>query len=182
MMSVGQMGCFLWSVCDWNIYQKMIRILVYRGLINEFSHDVPQNTVFCRKRKKEKSFFTTSPTHCSEMLLNLKPKSHFWLYKRYKCLIFFRCMNLFDYRLYVFHTLFGTVLLTGPKNSLVTRGAARKYVICWRVKNIQREKICQHKGRLEKLSNFFLWRKAGEKVNFLLPIHSQYVVPHTHPR
>ena len=135
---------------------------------------------FSRKRKKEKSFFTTSPTHCSEMLLNLKPKSHFWLYKRYKCLIFFRCMNLFDYRLYVFHTLFGTVLLTGPKNSLVTRGAARKYVICWRVKNIQREKICQHKGRLEKLSNFFLWRKAGEKVNFLLPIHSQYVVPHTH--
>ena len=87
-MSVGQMGCFLWSVCDWNIYQKMIRILVYRGLINEFSHDVPQNTVFCRKRKKEKSFFTTSPTHCSEMFLNLKPKSHFWLYKRYKCLNF----------------------------------------------------------------------------------------------
>ena len=49
-------------------------------------------------------------------------------------------MNMFDYRLYVFHTLFGTVLLSGPKNSLVTRGAARKYVICWRVKNIQREK------------------------------------------
>ena len=43
---------------------------------------------FSRKRKKEKSFFTTSPTHCSEMLLNLKPKSHFWLYKRYKCLNF----------------------------------------------------------------------------------------------
>ena len=82
-------------------------------------------------------------------------------------------MNMFDYRLYVFHTLFGTVLLTGPKNSLVTRGAARKYVICWRVKNIQREKICQHNGRLEKLSNFFYEEKPVRRLIFYYPfIHN----------
>ena len=61
MMSVGQMGCFLWSVCDWNIYQKMIRILVYRGLINEFSNDVPQNTVLVEKEEKKNHFVQLHP-------------------------------------------------------------------------------------------------------------------------
>ena len=172
MMSVGQMGCFLWSVCDWNIYQKTIRILVCRGLINEFSHDMPQNTALVKKKKRKIIFYKFTHT-LYRNVSEFKTKKSFLTLKKIQVLKFFRCMNMFDYRLYVFHTLFGTVLLSGPKNSLVTRGAARKYVICWRVKNIQREKICQHKGRLEKLSNFFYEEKPVRRLIFYYPfIHN----------